>query len=60
MVFQCVYVIITISIKHFVDIRNLCKISFIVLTMAWAEKLSQVYKYLLQISFIKNCVLNQR
>ena len=44
MVFQCVYEIIKISIKHFVDIRNLCKISFIVLTMAWAEKLSQVYK----------------
>ena len=33
--------------KHFVDIKILCKISFIVLTMGWAEKLLQIYKYLL-------------
>ena len=36
-VFQCIYVIIIISIKHFVDIKIFCKIHFIVLTMAWAE-----------------------
>ena len=36
-VFQCIYVIIIVSIKHFVDIKILCKISFIVLTMAWDE-----------------------
>ena len=46
-IFQCIYVIIIISNKHFVYIKTLCKISFIVLTMAWARKLLQIYKYLL-------------
>ena len=36
-VFQCIYVIMKISIKHFVDINILCKIGFIVLMMAWVE-----------------------
>ena len=36
-------VIIIISIKHFVDIKIVYKINFIVLTMAQAKKLLQIY-----------------
>ena len=46
-IFQSNYVIIVISIKYFLNIKILFKISFIVLTIALAKKVLQIYKYLL-------------
>ena len=49
--FQYVFVTTLMLIKLFVFIKSLCKTSFIVMRMVWAEKLLQIYQYLFLIWF---------